>query len=352
MVSSPILSIVVPIFNVESHLERCLRSLRALEGAECEFILIDDGSTDSSGAIAEDFAERDDRATVIHQDNRGLGPARNAGMRRCRGKYVAFVDSDDWLDDGAYAEMLQLMETHECDVCFGGYKIVSNGRTNRVVSHPLAGRILNSPEDIAGVRATFYAAPGLIKGEQYLPITAWCALYRRDFIESHNVEFHNIFSEDVVFNIETVSYANCVSFASSTFYNYRKDNQPSITRSANKDLWTRNEAPIAAARETGARDGYISEDELALRITANTLTRVISTVKSAVSNGSGISFFLSIIRSIRESSSFHKGMLVLRDEAQSSRLSIGAKSRFTLGLISSGNPVALRVLYFLMRIIG
>lgn len=352
MVSSPILSVVVPIYNAESHLEMCLRSLRALEGIECEFILVDDGSVDSSGAIAEAFAERDDRAIVIHQDNKGLGPARNAGMRRCRGKYIAFVDSDDWLDKGAYAEMLQLMETYGCDACFGGYKTVSNGQTYCVVSHPLAGHTLNSPEDIAGVRATFYAAPGLIKGEQYLPITVWCALYRRDFIESHAIEFRNIFSEDVVFNIEVVSYASCISFASSTFYNYRKDNQPSIMRSANKDLWTRNEAPIAAVREVGMHDGHISEDELVLRITANTLTRAISTVKSAAGNGSGISFFLSIVRSISESSSYHEGMLVLRDEAQSSRLSLSAKSRFILRLISSSNPVVLHALYYLMRIIG
>lgn len=352
MVSPPILSVVVPIYNVENHLERCLCSLQALEGTECEFILVDDGSTDSSGAIAEAFAERDDRAIVIHQDNKGQGPARNVGMRRCRGKYIAFVDSDDWLDEGAYAEMLQLMEIHGCDVCFGGYKTVSNGQTNCVVSHPLAGRILNSPEDIAGVRATFYAAPGLIKGERYLPIAVWCALYRRDFIESHAIEFRNIFSEDVVFNIEAVSYASCISFASSTFYNYRKDNQPSIMRSANRDLWTRNEAPIAAVREVGVHDDRISADELVLRITANTLTRVISTVKSAAGNELGIPFFLSIVRSILESGSFHEGMFVLRDEVQSSRLSISAKSRFILGLISSGNPVVLRALYYLMRIIG
>lgn len=352
MISSPLLSVVVPIYNVERYLERCLRSLLALEDAECEFILVDDGSTDSSGAIAEAFAERDDRAIVIHQENRGLGPARNAGMRRCRGKYIAFVDSDDWLDEGAYTEMLQLMETHGCDVCFGGYKTVSNGQTNRVVLHPLAGRTLSSPEDIANVRATFYAAPGLIKGEQYLPVTAWCALYRRDFIESNAVEFRNLFSEDVVFNIEAVSCASCISFASSTSYNYRKDNQPSIMRSANTDLWTRNEAPIAAAREVGVHDSHISEDELVLRIAANMLTRAISTVKTAAGNGPGISFFLSIVRSIRESSSFHKGMLVLLDETQSSRLSISAKSRLILELISSGNPVALRALYYLMRIIG
>lgn len=352
MLSSPILSIVVPIYNVECYLEKCLRSLRALKGMECEFILVDDGSTDSSGTIAEAFAESDDRAIVIRQDNRGLGPARNAGMRRCRGKYIAFVDSDDWLDEDAYAEMLQLMETNGCDVCFGGYKTVSNGRTNRVVSHPLAGCTLSSPEGIANVRATFYAAPGLINGEQYMPVTAWCALYRRDFIESNAVEFRSIFSEDVVFNIEVVSCASCISFASSTSYNYRKDNQPSIMRSANKDLWTRNEAPIAAAREVGVHDSHISEDELVLRIAANTLTRAISTVKSAAGNGSGISFFFSIIRSIRESSSFQKGVLVLLDETQSSRLSISAKSRRILGLISSGSPVALRALYYLTRIIG
>lgn len=352
MARAPFLSIVVPIYNVERYLRKCLQSLQEVSDIDCEFILVDDGSTDKSGAIADTFAADDNRAIVIHQDNAGLGFARNAGLNRCRGRYIAFVDSDDWLDKGAYSEMLKIMEASDCDVCFGGYKTVSNGQITNVFTHPLAGRTLCFPEEIADIRATFYAAPGLIKGERYLPITAWCALYKRKFLDSYDLKFRNVFSEDVVFNIEVAGFAGCIGFASDTFYNYRKDNQPSIMTSANKNLWIRNEDPIAAACKAGEQDPYISEDELSLRIAVNTLTRVMSTLKSSVNSASGFPFFLSIVRSICESASYREGIRILRDDAMSSRMSISGKSRLTLRLISSSSPILLSALYFLMKIIG
>lgn len=98
--STPKVSIIVPIYNVEKYLNKCVDSLINQTLKEIEIILVDDGSKDSSGLIADSYAEKDKRITVIHQCNAGLGPARNSGMKVASGEYIGFVDSDDWVKPG------------------------------------------------------------------------------------------------------------------------------------------------------------------------------------------------------------------------------------------------------------
>ena len=117
------ISVIIPVYNVAAFLERCLDSVLAQEAIR-EILLVDDGSTDGSGGICDRYAQTDPRITVIHKENGGLSSARNAGLDRARGEYVAFLDSDDYLEPGTYGILLGAALEHQCDlVCAGRYDL-------------------------------------------------------------------------------------------------------------------------------------------------------------------------------------------------------------------------------------
>ena len=107
---APLVSVVVPFYNVESYISECLESLAAQTLSDIEVILVDDGSQDGSRRVAEEFAARDPRFVVVRQPNRGPGPARNEGLRWARGPYLAFADSDDVVPPEAYEVLVSSLE--------------------------------------------------------------------------------------------------------------------------------------------------------------------------------------------------------------------------------------------------
>ena len=152
MEHNPLISVIVPVHNVAAYLPRCVDSILAQSYANLQIILVDDGSTDDSGKICEEYAKKDTRIQVIHQKNGGLSSARNAGLDAASGQYIGFVDSDDWIEPEMYEKMLALMECNEAQiVCAGRYDV--DGDTGRktiglcpkqqtcVTGEELAGRI-------------------------------------------------------------------------------------------------------------------------------------------------------------------------------------------------------------------
>ena len=111
-----VISVIVPVYNVAAYLPECLDSILSQDYDKLEVILIDDGSTDDSGAICDDYARRDRRIRVIHQKNGGAAAAKNAGLRAATGEYLSFADSDDFLEPGAYAYMLALLKENDADI--------------------------------------------------------------------------------------------------------------------------------------------------------------------------------------------------------------------------------------------
>ena len=100
-----LVSIVVPVYNVEKYLERCVDSIRSQTYTNLEIILVDDGATDSSGQMCDDLAQKDERIKVVHKENQGLGLARNSGLQVATGVFVTFVDSDDWIHETHIANL-------------------------------------------------------------------------------------------------------------------------------------------------------------------------------------------------------------------------------------------------------
>ena len=116
----PILSVIIPVYNGDRFLERCVKSVEASTLKNIEIILIDDGSVDNSGVLCDKLAKEDNRILVVHQQNAGVSAARNRGLERAQGKYFAFVDSDDYIEMDMYEKMITTMEENDADmVCCG-----------------------------------------------------------------------------------------------------------------------------------------------------------------------------------------------------------------------------------------
>ena len=126
----PAISVIVPIYNVEPYLGECLDSLCGQTLRNIEIIGVDDGSTDGSGALLDEYAAKDKRIIAVHQKNAGVSAARNAGMRLARGEYLAFVDGDDWMDADFLQKLYTMAQEYGADIAAGGIMLYEDGKKN------------------------------------------------------------------------------------------------------------------------------------------------------------------------------------------------------------------------------
>lgn len=134
---NPKISVIVPVYKVERYLPRCLDSILAQTFTDWECILIDDGSPDNSGAICDEYAKKDSRFQVVHQENKGVSAARNAGLDAARGEWIGFVDSDDWVEKNFLHELYDKACLNNADVAVCGiFEHTKAGRKNRVYTLP------------------------------------------------------------------------------------------------------------------------------------------------------------------------------------------------------------------------
>lgn len=142
----PELSILVPVYKVEKYLPKCIDSILAQTFQDYELILIDDGSPDRCGQICDEYAAKDSRITVIHQENKGVSAARNAGLELARGEYIGFVDSDDWIDPEMYETMLGKAKEADLDLVICGLKNISE--TGKHIRSYLLGSGVYSKDEL------------------------------------------------------------------------------------------------------------------------------------------------------------------------------------------------------------
>lgn len=147
MGEQPLISIIVPVYNVEKYLRECLDSICSQKKIRSEIILVDDGSTDGSGAICDEYAQKYKNIKVIHQKNEGPGVARNAGLDIMTGEYLCFVDSDDYIADDMYETLLQAIMKTDSDIACCGHMRVINGKVT-VAERPVTDAAILSGRDI------------------------------------------------------------------------------------------------------------------------------------------------------------------------------------------------------------
>ena len=195
----PLVSIIVPVYNAEKTLERCVDSILNQTYQEYELLLVDDGSTDSSAALCDGYAARDPRVRVFHKENAGVSNARNLALAQARGTYLQFLDSDDWITPEATASLVRAAEDHQCDLVISDFYRVVGER----VSHK--GDI---DEDRVLTREE-YAAHMMEQPADFYYGVLWNKLYRRDIVESHRLRMDPELSwcEDFMFNLEYIRHA-------------------------------------------------------------------------------------------------------------------------------------------------
>lgn len=230
----PLVSIIVPVYNVEKTLERCVRSLQEQSLQDLEIILVDDGTKDASGKLAEQLAAGDQRIRVIHKENEGLGLTRNAGMRLAQGTYVGFVDSDDYVDPQMFEKLVQEAERTGADAVYGGYVRVFEGKVSSRTEFE-AQRVYEGKEQLMELMLSMLACPPEDPEDSRYGATVWKGIYRRETLEKNHIQFYSereYVSEDGLFQIDFLSHASRAAVIPGAFYfyEYNPDSLTSVYR--------------------------------------------------------------------------------------------------------------------------
>ena len=210
------ISVIIPVYNVADYLPQCLDSVLSQDHRDLEVILIDDGSTDASGAVCDAYAAADSRVRVIHQKNGGGAAAKNAGLRIATGTYLSFVDSDDYLEPDVYGYMLSALEQSGADAIHCNFREVYRNRTEDCVVH--TGRSLVNSRDYLVRFTKDWSCPLL-----------WNKLYRRNLFDGvFFEEGHKI--DDEYFTYQGFLGECSILCDERIIYNYRKRRSSVMSR--------------------------------------------------------------------------------------------------------------------------
>ncbi len=225
-------SVLIPVYNTSKYLDECMETVVNQTHKDMEIILLDDESTDNSGAMCDEWAAKDDRIKVVHKKNEGLGLTRNVGLDMISGDYVSFLDSDDSLDLNAFEICINTLEEKDADACFFGRRTFDD-KGNYSVNKDIPDKLEYTGDEVRTEFACRYF--GLFPYEErdpYIKESVTRAFYRRSVIEATHIRFHSereCASEDVFFNLEVCRNANRIIIIPKELYNYRH-NPDSLTR--------------------------------------------------------------------------------------------------------------------------
>lgn len=216
----PVVSVIVPVYNVKDYIERCVESLCGQTLREIEILLVDDGSTDGSGVICDKLAEKDARIKVIHKENEGQGIARNCGIEAAKGQFAAFVDADDYMEKEAYQYLIEEADRYHADViCFGYSKDDSRG--NSMYQSQIRERCYSGEEVKRGFALHFFGDDP--RDDDMRGVSACMSVYRMELVKEHGIRFpseRKVLSEDTVFNLEFCRFARTAAACRRIFYHY------------------------------------------------------------------------------------------------------------------------------------
>ncbi len=210
----PMVSIIVPIYNAEQYLRRCVDSILNQEYTDFELLLVNDGSTDASGDICEEYGDRDSRVIVIQKENTGVSDSRNRALDRARGKYLQFLDSDDWITPDATRLFVRAAEEYGCDMVISDFY--------RVVGERLSTK--GDIEEEGVLTREEFAAHMMENPADFYYGVLWNKLYRRNIVEKHNLRMDTDINwcEDFMFNLEYIRYAKVFYALHAPIYYYVK----------------------------------------------------------------------------------------------------------------------------------
>lgn len=223
-----LVSIIIPVYNVEDYIKTCLESVIEQTYRNIEVIVIDDGTPDNSGIIADEYAEKDSRISVVHKSNSGVASARNEGIRRAKGEFILFIDPDDWITTDHVEFLLKLQEHDNADMCIS--TLLFTKKNEKQPEHIYIKTI--SGEDASA----FLLSPNTYVG-------SYGKLYRREWLLKNEIlQNETIYSgEGLNFTIKAAQYANKVTISNKKIYYYRRNVAKSATTRFDLKMISNNE---------------------------------------------------------------------------------------------------------------
>lgn len=241
MTECPVYSVIIPVYNAASTLHRCVDSLLNQHYSDAEIILVNDGSTDESGKICCEYAKKTNRVVYIDKPNGGVSSARNAGLDAAKGRYVLFVDSDDYVSERYFAELDSLCADRDYDcVFFSHITVKEDHHTPRTLESFAACRMEEAVPKFCEALYRKYLTPPINKR------------YIRSIIEEHNIRFpeHLYVGEDKAFSLQYVMRCRSCLISSEVLYYVSLDNQNSLSRKPRPDLHQQLEMLTAQTQQT------------------------------------------------------------------------------------------------------
>lgn len=227
------ISIIIPVYQVEKYIKRCLDSILSQTYSNLEIILIDDGSRDMSGKICDEYAIKDSRIKVIHQDNAGVSVARNKGFDICTGDYVTFVDSDDFLEPFMYEKMMEKVTEYNCDVVMCDC-VKDDGVIQTPYTHDIRAGFYNYNQ----LKEEYYPHLLMMENLEYpATISNWLILFKREV--AFNIRYIEgvRYSEDLLFGAQLLYNAKSFYYMKGEYYYHYWMNNESASHTFKEDKW-------------------------------------------------------------------------------------------------------------------
>lgn len=210
-VNTPEISIVIPIYNVEKYLNRCLASIEKQTFKDFEVIMVDSGSTDGSAKIAKEFAKRDERFKFFARENLGASNTRNFAMKQTSGEYISFIDSDDYISYNFLAVLYSAIKRTDADIAMCGFNIhFEQNSKNKPMKSLKAGEYGRDE------------ALGYLLKDNEIRFFIWNKLWRADLLKNNNIEFRDMYYEDVLFCTQAFSKMNKLVTVDKKAYYYSR----------------------------------------------------------------------------------------------------------------------------------
>ncbi|SDB06730.1 glycosyltransferase [Eubacterium oxidoreducens] len=222
------ISIIVPVYNSQEKLKKCIESICANQDVDYEAIFVDDGSTDESADILDEYAARNDNLKVIHQENGGVSKARNTGLEHAMGDFVTFIDSDDYVEAN-YLKTLYEQMTDDVDLTIASTQNEYPSRSQSIAYQDCK---------ISFGNVTKEAQKDFLElNKRYYLYGPWNKLFRRTIIEEHKIRFPltTSYGEDLMFNMQYLSYAKGICYKNKPLYHYVIDDQETLSTKYRKD---------------------------------------------------------------------------------------------------------------------
>ena len=217
-----LISVIIPGYNAEKYIRKCLDSVLNQTYKNLQIILVDDGSTDTSPGICDEYATIDGRVQVIHQENKGNSGARNTGIRHSKGDYIGFVDSDDWISPRMYEYLIQLMIENDADISSVEFAKTS-GEENGIKEISIKETSIKEENDIHVYNKEEYLKVFFKIDSQKIIYYTWNKLYKKKVVDANSFEEKYSIGEDVVSTYKFILKADKIVSSDRVMYFYRQN---------------------------------------------------------------------------------------------------------------------------------